>query len=209
MIKDNFNTLSYKNSLNAKDRSICMLAKLFEVKDTEDKGKGLFAKEQIPKGTIVSFECQDCTRISKDDFELILTNKEKSLTLRYGYRKADGSYLLPCDETIYLNHSCNANILDSGRGFDIVVKNIAKGEEATYDYRFFFQDSDEFECMCAEDNCCRIVRSIHNHNHHSQHCELTEFWKSKVNAALIFIDKTYQPLKGKIPAADGRCNNWR
>src|SRR5919108_5970025 len=119
-----------------------MLAKLFEVKDTGDKGKGLFAKEQIPKGTIVSFECQDCTRISKDDFELILTNKEKSLILRYGYRKADGSYLLPCDETIYLNHSCNANILDSGRGFDIVVKNIAKGEEATYDYRFFFQDSD-------------------------------------------------------------------
>jgi hypothetical protein len=85
-----------------------MLAKLFEVKKARGKGKGLFAKEQIPKGTIVSFECQDCITISKDDFEFILTNNEKSLILRYAYRKADGSYLLPCDEIIYLNHSCSS-----------------------------------------------------------------------------------------------------
>jgi hypothetical protein len=62
-----------------------MLAKLFEVKYAGAKGKGLFAKEPIPKGTIVSFECQDCLRISKDNFEFILTNKEKSLILRYAY----------------------------------------------------------------------------------------------------------------------------
>jgi hypothetical protein len=65
-----------------------MLAKLFEIKNAGDKGKGLFAKEQIPKGTIVSFECQDCIRMSNDDFEFIPTNKEKSLILKYGYRKA-------------------------------------------------------------------------------------------------------------------------
>ncbi|HYY39965.1 MAG TPA: hypothetical protein VE692_01825, partial [Nitrososphaera sp.] len=92
---------SYKSSLNAKGQTYKMLAKLFEVKDAGDKGKGLFAKEPISIGTIVSFECQQCIRISKDDFELILTNKEKSLILRYGYRKADGSYLLPCDEVIW------------------------------------------------------------------------------------------------------------
>jgi hypothetical protein len=65
-----------------------MLAKLFEIKNAGDNGKGLFAKEQIPKGTIVSFECQDCIRMSNDDFEFIPTNKEKSLILKYGYRKA-------------------------------------------------------------------------------------------------------------------------
>ena len=188
-----------------------MLAKLFEVKNAGDKGKGLFAKEPIPKGTIVSFECRDCIRMSKDDFESILTNKEKSLILKYGYRKADGSYLLPCDEIINLNHSCSANILDSGKGFDIVVKDISKGEEATYDYRsFFFHDSNEFECMCGEDNCCKILRSIHDHdlnNHHAQPCELTKFWQSRVDAALSCIDKIHQPLKDKIPAANVRCNN--
>ncbi|MDQ3807637.1 MAG: hypothetical protein M3298_05665 [Thermoproteota archaeon] len=176
-----------------------MLAKLFEVKNAGDKGKGLFAKEPIPKGTIVSFECQDCIRMSKDDFESILTNKEKSLILKYGYRKADGSYLLPCDEIIYLNHSCSANILDSGRGFDIVVKDISKGEEATYDYRsFFFHGSEEFECICGEDNCCKIIRSIHD-QYNPQRCELMNIWKRSVDDALICSDKVDQPLNDKIP----------
>ena len=172
-----------------------MLAKLFEVEDAGYKGKGLFAKEPIPKGTIVSFECQDCIRISKYDFEFILTSKEKSLILKYGYRKADGSYFLPCDEIIYLNHSCNANILDSGKGFDMVVKDIARGEEATYDYRsfFFFQDPEEFECMCGEDNCCKIVRSVHD-QHNPQRCELWEIWRRRVDDALICSNKIDQPL---------------
>jgi hypothetical protein len=176
-----------------------MLAKLFEVKDTAKKGKGLFAKEPIPKGTIVSFECQDCIRMSKDDFEFILTNNEKSLILRYGYRKADGSYLLPCDEIIYLNHSCNANILDSGKGFDIVVKDMSKGEEATYDYRsFFFHDPEEFECICCEDNCCKVVRSIHDQHNNPQRFELMKIWKRSVNDALICSDKVDQPLNDKL-----------
>jgi SET domain-containing protein len=176
-----------------------MLARLFEVKNSGNKGKGLFAKESIPKGTIVSFECQDCIRISKDDFEFTLTNKEKSLILKYSYRKADGSYLLPCDKIIYLNHSCNANILDSGKGFDIVVKDISKGEEATYDYRsFFFHDSNEFECMCGEDNCCKIVGSVHD-QHNPQRFELMKIWKRSVNDALICSGKVDQPLNDKLP----------
>jgi len=171
-----------------------MLAKLFEVKDAGKKGKGLFAKKAIPKGTIVSFECQDCISMSKDDFEFMLTDKEKRFILRYGYRKADGSYLLPCDEIIYLNHSCNANILDSGKGFDIVVKDIAEGEEATYDYRsFFFHNSEEFECICGEDNCCRIIRPVHDH-HNPQRFELMKIWKSGVDYALMCSYKVDQPL---------------
>lgn len=48
--------------------------------------------------------------------------------MKYGYAEADGSYLVPCDEIIYLDHSCNANTLDFDRGFDIVVRDIAKGD---------------------------------------------------------------------------------
>ncbi len=94
-----------------------MLAKLFKLKDAGGKGKGLFAKDLILKGTIVSVECTQCRGISKQDFELIST-MEKRFNFKYGCRKADGSHLLPCDEIIYLNHSCNANILDSEKGFD-------------------------------------------------------------------------------------------
>jgi hypothetical protein len=54
-----------------------MIAKLFKLKDVGGKGKGLFAKDLILKGTIVSFECTRCRRISKQDFESIST-MEKS-----------------------------------------------------------------------------------------------------------------------------------
>ena len=67
-----------------------MLAKLFEVKDTGGKGKGLFAKEMVLKRTVISFECKQGRRILKDEFESIPT-KEKSFIFKYGYRKADGS----------------------------------------------------------------------------------------------------------------------
>jgi uncharacterized protein len=175
-----------------------MLAKLFEVKDAGEKGKGLFARDPIPKGTVVFFECKPCKRISKDDFQLIPTNKEKSFILQYGYRKADGSYLLPCDEIIYLNHSCSANILDSGKGFDIMVEDIARGEEATYDYRLFFcQESDEFECICGEDNCCKLVRSVHD-QHNPQRYELMKLWKRSVDDALMCSGKVDQPPNDRL-----------
>jgi hypothetical protein len=34
-----------------------MFAKLFDLKDAGGKGKGLFAKEMVAKGTVISFEC--------------------------------------------------------------------------------------------------------------------------------------------------------
>src|ERR671914_707179 len=65
-----------------------MIAKLFKLKYVGGKGKGLFAKDLILKGTIVSFECTRCRRISKQDFESIST-MEKSFIFKYGYRKAE------------------------------------------------------------------------------------------------------------------------
>jgi hypothetical protein len=64
---------------------------------------------------------------NKDGFQL-LPEDEKNFILKYGYAEADGSYLVPCDEIIYLDHSCNANTLDFDRGFDIVVRDIAKDD---------------------------------------------------------------------------------
>jgi hypothetical protein len=41
-----------------------MLAKFFEVKDARGKEKDLFAMEPVLKGTVVSFECQQCKKES-------------------------------------------------------------------------------------------------------------------------------------------------
>jgi hypothetical protein len=165
-----------------------MLARLFEVRETKDKGKGLFAKELVPKSTIVFFECQWCKKIPKSAFAL-LSEEERAFALEYGYAKADGSYLVPCDEVIYLNHSCNANILDSGRGFDIVVRDIVKGEEATYDYKLFGEGTDlGFPCLCGGDACCGTVRCTRSK-------ELASFWKERIDSAMKSKDAAYQPLE--------------
>ena len=107
------------------------MAKLFDVKETKNKGKGLFAKEFIPKGTIICFECNKCRVLSGIESDK-MSVKEKEDMFNYAYRKKDGSFIAPCDETRYLNHSCNANILGADPGFDIVVRDIKKGEELTF-----------------------------------------------------------------------------
>jgi hypothetical protein len=125
-----------------------MIAKLFDVKETKNKGKGLFAKEFIPKGTIICFECNKCRVLSGIEPDK-MSEKEKEDMFNYAYRKKDGSFIAPCDETRYLNHSCNANILGADPGFDIVVRDIKKGEELTYDYRDFYDDI-KMQCHCGE-----------------------------------------------------------
>lgn len=167
-----------------------MIAKLFEVKETKNKGKGLFAKEFIPKGTIVCFECNECEVRSASQLRYDeMSQEEKRALLDYAYRKKDGTFVLPCDETRYLNHSCNANILGTEYGFDIAVSDIKKGEEATYDYRDFYEDV-RMPCSCGEKNCCKVVEFIH-----PVPVALSEFWREKTDSALKHVNKVKQPLQ--------------
>ena len=58
-----------------------ILARLFEVRKTMDKGFGLFAKQPVPTGTMVFYECQNCKRISNDGFESTITDEQRSCVL--------------------------------------------------------------------------------------------------------------------------------
>ncbi|MDD5021882.1 MAG: SET domain-containing protein [Endomicrobiaceae bacterium] len=170
-----------------------MIAKLFEVKETKNRGKGLFAIESIPKGTIVCFECNNCRTVSASELGYDnMSEKEKMALLDYAYRKKDGTFVLPCDETRYMNHSCNANILTADAGFDIVVRDIKKGEEATYDYRDFYEDI-KILCCCGEENCCKVVDFKH-----PIPTELKQFWTMRINVALKLVNTVNQPLKEEL-----------
>lgn len=170
-----------------------MIAKLFKVKKTANKGKGLFAKEFIPKGTIVCFECDKCKVLSASEIGYDkMSEKEKMKLLDYAYRKKDGTFIMPCGDIRYLNHSCDANILTADLGFDVVVRDIKKGEEATYDYRDFYDDV-KIRCNCGEENCCKIITFIH-----PVPKELKQFWKKKIDSALKLVNKVKQPLKEEL-----------
>jgi SET domain-containing protein len=170
-----------------------MLAKLFDVKETKGKGKGLFAKEFVPKGTIVCFECKKCRVLTASELDYDkMSEAQKIKLLDWAYRKKDGTFVAPCDETRYVNHSCNANVLGTEFGFDIAVRNIRKGEEATYDYRDFY-DEVKMPCRCKEKNCCKVVNFVH-----PVPDELKEFWDKRVKSALELVNKVKQPLKKEL-----------
>ena len=195
MLCEFYSIRNVSRAIRAKEE-LFMIAKLFEVKETEGKGKGLFAKELIPKGTIVWFECGNPDNARVLTAEEIgydkMSENEKLKLFDYAYRMEDGMFIAFSDDTRYLNHSCNANILGTDLGFDIAVKDIKKGEEATYDYRDFC-DEVEMPCLCGEENCCKVLKFIHPVPE-----ELKSLWKERVDSALRLVNNVEQPLREEL-----------
>jgi hypothetical protein len=169
-----------------------MIAKLFKTKKTKNRGNGLFAKEFIPKGTITWFECKNCKKRTPEEFKS-LPKKEREWVIDHEFIDKTRLFANVCDKTILnINHSCNANILDSGKKFDIVIRDIKKGEEATYDYRVFY-DPWKMRCYCGEKNCCKTLNFKH-----PVPKKLQQFWKTRINSALKLVNKVKQPLRKEL-----------
>ena len=176
-----------------------MIADLSEIRQTENKGLGLFAKQFIPKGTLICFYCEKCKNISENTYDS-LSQEEKEYILEYVHAFEDGHVHIDCDEAKHMNHSCNSSILplDKGKGIDIVVRNIENGEEATYDYRVFSNKKYNFhyfniDCLCGEDNCCGIIK-----NEYPIPKSLLAYWDKKIEETLKYIEKVKQPLYIKL-----------
>jgi SET domain-containing protein len=57
---------------------------------------------------------------------------------------------------MFINHSCNPNCESSsidGRVFIQAVRDIAAGEELTYEYNLFDSDGDDADCYCGAEKC--------------------------------------------------------
>jgi hypothetical protein len=171
-----------------------MFAKsLFQVKETPDKGKGLFALEDVPKGTIVSFDCRRCVSLPLSVLDTV-SQEDRDYFLRYTYKQSDGTLASTCNNAVlYLNHSCAANILGVESGIDLVVDAIPEGHEATYDYRIFHDDGYQFDCKCGALNCCRKLVC-----EHPIPGALKQFWNKKVSEALAQAPLVKQPLHDKV-----------
>ena len=114
-------------------------------------GYGVFATEPIPAGTITYV---------KDALEIDLHNGHELLSTpayidhikKYAYREASGNHVIGWDLSKYVNHSCDANTLSTGFGFEIAVSDIEPGEEITDDYGMLNPDS-PMSCYCQKINC--------------------------------------------------------
>jgi hypothetical protein len=97
---------------------------------------------------------------------------------------------MPCGDSVYMNHSCDSNVLDTGRGFDVVVRPIGKGAEASYDYRAFYDQDWGFECACGAENCCGSFRC-----RHPLPRGVRALWDANLRPALQRVKTVPQPLR--------------
>lgn len=119
-----------------------------------EKGWGSFATEPIPAGeTVAAFGGWVVT------LDVLQTLSEDRLSRSI---QVDADLYLVSDVTPaagdMLNHSCEPNCGLLGQTLLVAMRDIAPGEELTFDYAMCdASDYDEFRCRCEQPNCRGIV----------------------------------------------------
>ena len=92
-------------------------------------------------------------RLTKAEADAAYENS--SITYLFGL--GDGSVVIDGQCTaMYINHSCNPNcesVEIGGRVWIKSIRNIAPGEELTYDYCLYDGDDGEAQCNCGAAKC--------------------------------------------------------
>ena len=144
---------------------------MWKVKTSKIHGSGIFATEDIKKGTsIIEYIGEKITKKEGDKrsdrrIRRYLNSKETGsvyifeLNTRYDI---DGSFAY--NKARYINHSCNPNCevdIIKGRIWISSIKRIKKGEELSYDYGYSFEkeDYEDHICKCGTRNCIGYIIS--------------------------------------------------
>jgi SET domain-containing protein len=120
-----------------------MLMVKTRLKPSDIAGIGLFADEDIPKGTITWRFMPGYDTLLTDEAIDKLPEPARSNLRDHAYRDAaSGLYVLCIDNARFMNHADEPNtagVHTAGAidGYDIATRDISKGEELTCDYRLF------------------------------------------------------------------------
>jgi hypothetical protein len=116
-------------------------------------GRGLFARERIESGEIVVVKGgYILTRAQRDEIGRELGPAEIQITedLYIGpatRREREGAMM-------HLNHSCEPNLGIQGQVIYVALRDIAAGEELTFDYAMNEDEPyDEMQCRCGSRSC--------------------------------------------------------
>lgn len=144
--------------------------KLYVVKGNAIAGYGMYAKYDLPIGTVLFKGEEKPQRIvSKKYVDAYWDEREKLSFRRYAYPISKEVYILwdlQPEEWSPQNHSCNANCAYQGLNV-ITNRPILKGEELTLNYGSFLDETMEpFICNCGAQNCAgRITGNKGNQIH--------------------------------------------
>ena len=127
-----------------------------EIRKSDTEGRGLFAKEPIRKGEIVTVR----------GGHIITRQMEAEIKKPdgyWGYPIADEFVLAPLntqeveDVMMFLNHSCEPNVGILGQIIFVAMRDIEKDEELTIDYAMFGANKEPMQCNCSSSNCRGVI----------------------------------------------------
>jgi len=134
--------------------------KLYKIKKSRIDKKGLYANQNIEKGTKIIEYKGKIISVKKSEVDPKFDNRKAIYLFNINDRyDLDGNFKFNTARLI--NHSCNPNCEVFGEGLKIWVyamKDIKKGEELSYDYGFSFDENfREFPCNCRSKNCVGFI----------------------------------------------------
>ena len=136
---------------------------LFEVRRSNIQGKGVFAREFIPKGTKLTWYKGE-----------IITKAETERRGNANHSEEGDVYIFTLDDKFdidatrlgndarFFNHSCGPNceatIYEDDDPYDIQIwiesiQDIQPGEELTYNYGYETDDYTQHPCICGKPGC--------------------------------------------------------
>jgi hypothetical protein len=116
---------------------------------------GCYTTQPIAKGALVVEYTGP--RIHKDQADI----KYENSFVTYLFGIGDGTTVIDGHGTaMFINHSCNPNCETEeidGRVWITAIREIAAGEELTYDYNLYDGEEDEAHCNCGARSCRRTM----------------------------------------------------
>ena len=126
------------------------------VKKSPISGKGLFAKRNIPKGTILLISPK--VRVYSMSQYNAFSKKYRAILRKYSCEDDEGNLVYHIDNVKYWNHGCNPNASYIG-DFEIAIRNIKTGEELTYDYGLIHPRwLPAMKCRCGTAGCRKLIK---------------------------------------------------
>lgn len=131
-----------------------------EVRASRIGGKGTFAKKNIIKGNLLLVLSGYVMRLSEEEkLQGILSDNGIQVTEDLSLCASKKSELGGIN---FFNHSCEPNAGIKGQIFLVAMRNIRKGEEATFDYAMTLSRSKNaksysMKCLCGKKICRGVI----------------------------------------------------
>jgi hypothetical protein len=151
----------------------------------ERVGYGVFAKRDIPRGTI-TWVRDDLDQAFTAEQIRLMREPYQHILGKYGYVDRHGKTILCWDLARFMNHSCAATCLSAGYDFEVAVRTVRAGEELTDDYSMLNLES-SFACACTHSRCRGRI-------HPDDNLRGADRWDDLLRESFPLIQMVEQPL---------------